>query len=503
MAISSSYSTCDKSFCTDYILLNKHEEAGFWDIFSILFSGDIKKRTFIECPNGKREPLRTFIECHNGKWEPLSRRWIIFVSSMAIKFLQLVSKRLTSFGSALEYWLNLLSQNEGFFNLILNTFKGVVRRADSSSASYLSFVGCLDRRLQLMVDTTDEGSDRRPYYAAISVMAAKISYENPNFIHSAVEDHWKMNFLGFFDFWNDYQGKATTQAFVMDDSHGTIVVSFRGTESFDADAWSSDFDISWYELPGLGKIHGGFMKALGLQRSLGWPKDQPEDRKETAYYGIRKLLKQRLEKDDQARFIVTGHSLGGALAALFPAILALHEESWLLDRLEGVYTYGQPRVGDDRFGEFMKAVMEKHSFDFFRFVYSFDIVPRLPYDNKTMMFRHFGTCVYYNSFYQGKVVAEEPDKNYFSIIWLIPKLTNAWWELIRSFVIPYIRGEEFRETGLIRVIRVMGLLNPGLPAHCPPDYVNSTWLASSKVFAVLSDRDRDTTGAAHKALKSE
>ncbi|CAI9777460.1 unnamed protein product [Fraxinus pennsylvanica] len=115
-------------------------------------------------------------------------------------------------------------------------------------------------------------------------------------------------------------------------------------------------------------------------------------------------------------------------------------------------------------------------------VYSFDLVPRLPYNDSTFMFKHFGTCVYYNSFYQGKIVAEEPDKNYFSLRWLIPKIINALWELIRSFIIPYIGGADYEEGGFLRLLRVIGLLTARLPAHCPQDYVNATRLGPLDVY---------------------
>ncbi|XP_058186666.1 triacylglycerol lipase OBL1-like isoform X2 [Rhododendron vialii] len=351
---------------------------------------------------------------------------------------------------------------------------------DKNSETFLSFIGNLDKRVEL--DKNIKHGDIR-YYGALSMMASKASYENKAYIETTVNDHWKMEFLDSYDFWNEYQKKATTQAFILREKNVNsemIIVAFRGTESFDADAWCTDFDISWYKLRDIGKVHSGFTKALGMQNKADWPEDisWADDKPAPAYYAIRKLLIGLLQGNDRARFILTGHSLGGALAILFPAVLAYHGEKWdwLLERLEGVYTFGQPRVGDEQFGEFMKKKLEKHKVKYYRFVYGYDMVPRLPYDGTTLMFKHFGTCIYFNSFYEGKVVGEQPNKNYFSPSSYIPKIINAAWELIRSLIIPYTKGPGYKEGFLLLVVRLIGLVIAGVPAHSPQDYVNATRL---------------------------
>lgn len=241
-----------------------------------------------------------------------------------------------------------------------------------------------------------------------------------------------------FDF-IDFQKEMSTQVFILCDKPKDatlLLISFRGTEPFDADDWSTDFDYSWYEIPKLGKVHMGFLEALGLgnradtvtfqyhlQRketkfssSEGTetiPSDtasgieenrtdqsfDSETAKVTAYYSVKNKLKSLLEEHKNAKFLVTGHSLGGALAILFPTILVLHEEMRMMQRLVGVYTFGQPRVGNRQLGRFMESHLDSPHPKYFRVVYCNDMVPRLPYDDKTFLYKHFGVCLYYNSCY--------------------------------------------------------------------------------------------------------
>ncbi|TXG52423.1 hypothetical protein EZV62_021592 [Acer yangbiense] len=530
----------EEYLCQNYLFL-KPKEATLFDLIHLLYSSNLEELRFVECSDQADRHINNF-----------RRRWLIFISVVAQKLLLFMRIPLTIVGNVLELCLNLLSSNGGFLRLLYNLFTGKVVKPDRSSEKFMSVVGFTDKRVEL--DRKIKPINKRKYYTSLSLMAAKISYENQAFIKSIVKDHWKVNgTLGVLQFlewgfclphWTldalgvvnmicskesmcadvgvvvediicllqevnvspisfiprlansivahasakialnreGYLERFSTEALLLQDTRAdpsVIVVAFRGTSPFDATDWSTDIDISWYELQNVGKIHGGFMKALGLQPKESWPKEiDDQGSSPFAYYTIRKILRKMLQKNKDAKFIVTGHSLGGALAILFVFVLVLHEEASLLERLEGVYTFGQPRVGDSIFGEFMNKNLKKYEVNYLRFVYSNDIVPRLPYDDKTLMFKHFGDCLYFNSCYKGKVLVEEPNKNYFNLLWIVPKYLNAVWELIRSFIIPYTTGPDYRESWFMRFARVIGLVIPGLPPHGPQDYNNVTRLGS-------------------------
>ncbi|XP_020269677.1 uncharacterized protein LOC109844917 isoform X2 [Asparagus officinalis] len=294
----------------------------------------------------------------------------------------------------------------------------------------------------------------------------------------------------FLNLIKDYQKKRSTQVFILSDKpkDATLVlISFRGTEPFDADDWSTDVDYSWYEIPKLGKVHMGFLEALGLGnraqistfQNYLQPKNQAN--KDTAYYAVKSKLESLLHDHKDAKFVVTGHSLGGALAILFPVVLLLHDEHELMKRLLAIYTFGQPRVGDENLVSFMKAQLCEPMPRYFRAVYCNDIVPRLPYDDSTFLYKHFGLCLYYNSLYSEQNVEEEPNRNYFGLRYLIPEHLNAVWELIRCLMISHVYGPEYEEGWFSIFIRVFGLFMPGVSAHSPRDYVNCVRLGRGRI----------------------
>ncbi|KAK9714658.1 hypothetical protein RND81_06G110200 [Saponaria officinalis] len=454
--------------CTDYLLL-KPQEATFIDLIKLLWCND--NTHFIETRFDIVDELRRF-----------RYRWLVFISIVMMKLFILLKTPMAYVGYFLEVWLNLVSDYGGLFSLLLNFIKGKVKMPKRTSETYKSMIGCLDTRLDLEPNIH---LGHPKYQPALSLMASKISYENSSFIQNVVQNHWKMKLIGCYNFKNDYLGKNSTHAFIsrnITQEKDLTVISFRGTSPFDAEDWCTDFSISWYGLTGVGRVHGGFINALGLQITDNLVRKELDPAQEGntaqfAYYEIKKVIKQICEENKNAKFIITGHSLGGALAILFASVLILHDEKELLDNLDGVYTFGQPRVGDANFGEFMVKKLKTYNVKYCRYVYCNDMVPRLPYDDKTLLFKHFGPCLYFNSFYHGKVLEEEPNKNYNSLIWLIPKYMNAWWELIRGFIYPYIKwGPNYKEGWCLHVFRVIGLILPGLSAHGPQDYDNITRL---------------------------
>ncbi|KAK3218967.1 hypothetical protein Dsin_012937 [Dipteronia sinensis] len=271
---------CDKSFSSNYMVLNP-DEVGLFDLINMLFSSNMEKRKFVDSSEVEEQDF----------W----RRWIMFISIVVQRLLLFFAKPMSIFGLAIEFFLNLLSINGNLASLLLNLVQGKVTMPNKNSISFLSFTENIDKRVKL--DSSIKPGDNERYFGALSMMASKVAYENKAYIETVVTNHWKVNIIK--NLIKYYQEKATAQAFICYDKNevqNTIVVWLRGTEPFDAEAWCSDFDLLWYEIDGLGKIHGGFMKALGLQKSKGWPKEitkqEPSCRPlPLAYYAIRDMLR--------------------------------------------------------------------------------------------------------------------------------------------------------------------------------------------------------------------
>jgi triacylglycerol lipase len=145
---------------------------------------------------------------------------------------------------------------------------------------------------------------------------------------------------------------AGSQAFVAARG-GDVVLAFRGTESDDPTDLGSDSDVALVDLDGGGHVHRGFLRALDAV----WP-------------GVAPAIPAG------ARVLVTGHSLGAALATL----AALRRSG------ASLFTFGSPRVGDTAFAG--RPDHPPHE----RWVDCADIVTRIPPPG--LGYAHTGTLHY-------------------------------------------------------------------------------------------------------------
>lgn len=154
-----------------------------------------------------------------------------------------------------------------------------------------------------------------------------------------------------------------TQAFIAANNE-IIVLSFRGTTTMRD--WLTDFNIKLIPSK-VGRVHQGFNKALDY---------------------IWQDLRQTLTdfRDKEQSIWIAGHSLGGALATL--AVDRLTEERI---EINGLYTFGQPKVGDKVFAANFNDKMKELTF---RFVHDEDIVPKVP--TALQGYCHIGTEVFFD-----------------------------------------------------------------------------------------------------------
>ncbi|KAG0476194.1 hypothetical protein HPP92_012624 [Vanilla planifolia] len=465
---------------TDDHLILRHENARYRDILShLVFRRRLTTSRFAEHKPGAIAGLDT-----------AQTDWVTALTLVIQKILATISDPLRWLGFLLEFVLNFFSINGGVLGVVRRCLTFSLAIPQRESADFLSLIGHIDGRYELnrtlYIDDIPElkpipGVDINPL--SLSMMASKLSYENAAVIRNQVEKKWKMHFVRFFDCWNKYLKNRATQAFIFCDKAEdakVIVLAFRGTEPCNALDWITDVDLSWLSLGKFGKAHLGFMRALGLQDekdiNKGFPVDHPghHDGRELAYYAIRETLKDLLGEHRRAKILITGHSLGGALAVVFPAILAIHEQHNILNSIHGVMTYGQPRVGDAEFGRNLDAVLKSK---YHRMVYRYDIVPRVPFDKPPIaLFKHFGTCIYFTSWYEGKVVEESPNPNYFHPLFLLSMYLCALGDLTKAFLLGLFL-KDFEESYVSLIYRASGLLIPGIASHSPRDYVNGGSLA--------------------------
>jgi len=209
-----------------------------------------------------------------------------------------------------------------------------------------------------------------PSNALILAEACLLAKEPGETIKQKLENVWKTPNVKFVS--KTHEGKLIfsrsidTQAFVAGNDQ-FIIVAFRGTEPDNINDWKTNFHFIKYSVPNSNDtvVHKGFWDAL----DLAWDELMEH---------IRKFRNQ------EQPIWLTGYSLGGALATL--AAFRLTQEGF---PFQGLYTFGQPRVGSWNFSEVFN---QSHRHKVFRFVNNNDFVTFVP--PVSLRYAHIGQLCY-------------------------------------------------------------------------------------------------------------
>ncbi|WP_437980327.1 lipase family protein [Sorangium sp. So ce117] len=241
---------------------------------------------------------------------------------------------------------------------------------------------------------------------------------------------------------NDALLVNTSAIVVQSADHKVAILSFRGTEPRNAINWLTNASTRMDAFPAGGHVHGGFQRAvrtlweplrqLMIELHWGtllcdalakldrqWASTCPDTRAQrpcrcepspTAVDAAGAAGGDNVKLGKLEALYITGHSLGAALAVIAAALIETDDQlTGLRSALRGVYTYGQPMVGDSTFAtEFDEKLGKK----LFRHVYSRDIVPRMP-PLTVDRYVHFGRQ--YNSTPTGWKYEPKPMRQAFTV----------------------------------------------------------------------------------------
>ena len=199
--------------------------------------------------------------------------------------------------------------------------------------------------------------------------SATLSYSDPDFVRQTFRDKTVLQSV------RDFSTGGGTQCFVASNDDFALV-AFRGTETSPRRGARPDFREVFADIrtdadvmpsaagPGA-NVHHGFSAAV-----------------DEVWEGAG--LKDFVSNLPSRTIWFTGHSLGAALATL----AAVRSE-----RLDGLYTFGSPRVGDEGFARAFSRHLSDKGVEYFRFVNNRDIVTTVPLTSipPRITFKHVGT----------------------------------------------------------------------------------------------------------------
>jgi triacylglycerol lipase len=195
--------------------------------------------------------------------------------------------------------------------------------------------------------------------AAAMAWAAQAAYEVPD--HDklvAILHQWRWEMVHIFDDPMDSGWLRSGAKGFVARAGEALIVSIAGTEPNSLRTWLQNFDLPLTP----DGVHRGF-----------------QDGARVVLAAIRAVMSEQ-----PGPIYLTGHSLGGAMAA----ITAMMLDDPLAARVGGVYTIGMPRPGNAAYRDAYNARLGTRTF---RLVYGNDLVPKVP--PSLLKFRHVGTVL--------------------------------------------------------------------------------------------------------------
>jgi Lipase (class 3) len=210
----------------------------------------------------------------------------------------------------------------------------------------------------------------------------------------------------FFESLGTARGEGVHGFLALRENDKLALAAFRGTDAKDIKDVAYDVDFRLVQWPKGGEVHEGFAHALGKLQST---------------------LEPALKAVEAYRMLVTGHSLGAAMATLQASLYTP----------DSLYTFGCPRVGD---AEFVATLGDTKSY---RYVDCCDLVARIPPE---IGYRHVGELYYIDRSRQVRFAPQTP--------WV-------WWDRFRAQA-EYLAREALKPSN----VRIRSLAD-----HAPINYV--------------------------------
>jgi predicted lipase len=160
-----------------------------------------------------------------------------------------------------------------------------------------------------------------------------------------------------------------------------IIIAFRGTNGADFMNWLTNliyYRVQYEDVPNT-QVHSGFYTAYSA-----------------VSYVVMKAAKALIAQYPNAAILITGHSLGGALATFAALDLKRHVS---FSNPINFYTFGSPRMGNQAFTDYVIKMFPEGGYK--RVTHYTDVVVQTP--PRQMGFNHAGNEIwYYNDAFDGK-----------------------------------------------------------------------------------------------------